>query len=277
MTDRSADCDEVLEREIGVLYAEVHANVSRQLERIKELPDPGDEREQFSLTWEMTILTLALDVSGSAVLLAREDQQRAARILNRSLMEYAYRLHHFALRPEEARRFGLQYANFVRHMLRPWGQERGNLVSEEWRSFRAFVSTGSEELGYPNVQRMMASLLANHGLRGGELRRWCRRLEAEYALGSALAHGSQGAIADVFTRSQDGSEPPQHHLTSPHFTVANSLMRTTIAMWLILRALECRHKREMGSGLHYRDIALRCGAYPREYSVFTFVPFVPPR
>jgi hypothetical protein len=118
---------------------------------------------------------------------------------------------------------------------------------------------------------MMKALLENMGLRGGELRRVQRKLDVEYSIGSAIAHGSQGAIADIFTR--DGSGGIEHHDTSPYFYHAESLVRTAMALLLVLKGLEYRHNRDMGSSLYARDIELRAHEYPESYSIFTFIPW----
>jgi hypothetical protein len=250
---------------------DVIANLERQIQRLESLPSTGDEQAQFLTMWEIAIVTLACEVGNAALTLSATPDLRATRILNRSLVEYGYRLHYYARHPDHAKAHGEQFQNWMRAVMGPWKDYRGKLTKAEHKAYRDFANNGSKEYDYPKFALMMKAMLKNEGLRGGDLRRAARALEVEYSVGSALAHASVGVIADVFVRGKEGGV--ERAQRSSHFYSAESMVRTTFALQTCLRALEYRHERDFGSGMHRRALRLAARHFPQSYSIFTFIPW----
>jgi hypothetical protein len=115
---------------------DVIANLGRQCDVLKSLDHIDDEYEQFLLTWEISLITLSREAGAAALTVGVTSHLRAARILNRSIVEYTYRLHYYAKYPEESKRFGEQYGNFVRHVMRPWADYQGRMTKAAFKAYR---------------------------------------------------------------------------------------------------------------------------------------------
>jgi hypothetical protein len=214
----------------------------------------NEERVKYLLMWQLALVTAAWDVSGSAIRLAMESELRAARILNRSIFEYGLRLHHYAHEPEDAVQHGAEALNYLRHVMRPTGSDAGDMSKKRFKEFRTFLTSGSAELSYPQIHRMMKNMLRTFGFEAaGDIKRGVKRLEAEYAVSSAIAHGSQGLIFDVFRKDDS---PSIHHLRSPWFSTEESLLRTMSSLLLCLTGLEIHFSLSMGTDMHMRSIDL---------------------
>jgi hypothetical protein len=250
---------------------DVVANLKRQILWLESCPRDADEHSQFLMMWEITIATLACELGVAALSLSDATTVRAARVLNRSLIEYGYRLHFYARFPQHAKAHGEQYANWMRAVMQPWKDFQGKLSKNEHKSYRAFANGGPTEYDYPRVHVMMKAMLQNEGLHGGALRRARNRLNVEYAVGSSIAHGSIGAIFDVLLSGKAGGVDYAEY--SPHFYAGESIVRTTFALLTLLRALELRRQRDLGSSMHRRALQLAAREFDQTYSIFTYVPW----
>lgn len=214
-------------------------------------------------------------MAGSALTLGRTGELRAARILNRSLIEYAFRLHHYVRTPKDAERDYKRIDLFARRLMRATGDYRGAMSKEQFKAYRRFATAAQEDIPRSQLHQMMRSTLMNFGFSGrGDVKRAMRGVEIEYAVGSAIAHGSEGAIFDVIPIDPERPGFSRHCLSSERFTPAESLARTTLALIVFLRAMEQHHDAEMGAGMHLRSLKLRMGEQPK-YSFFTYVAYGP--
>jgi hypothetical protein len=222
--------------------------------RDRSFEEGRTEDEKFLMLWQVALLTAAWDIGDSALQLASRDELRAARTLDRSLVEYGYRLHYYARKPEKAVEDGEQFGNYLRHIMRPTGSLQGNFSDKKFKEFRNFISSGSAEVTYPQIHRMMESTLKNLGVsKNGDLRREMRRLEAEYAISSGIAHGSQGLIADVFRLNE---ETRHHHFKSAQFDSLHMVVRVITNLILCLTAVEISYKQSKGADMLLRSLEL---------------------
>ncbi len=220
------------------------------------------------MLWQVALLTAAWDIGDSALQLASRYELRAARIVDRSLVEYGYRLHHYARKPDEAVEDGKQFENYLRHIMRPTGNLQGDFSDTKFKRFRRFISSGSAEVTYPQVHRMMESTLKNLGVsKGGDRKREMRRLEAEYAISSGVAHGSQGLIADVFRLNE---ETRHHHFKSAQFDSLHMVVRIITNLILCLTAVEIAYRQSKGSDMLLRSLELMVdGEAEQSVTVYT--------
>jgi hypothetical protein len=105
------------------------------------------------------------------------------------------------------------------------------------------------------------------------LKRSMRSIEIEYAIGSAIAHGSEGAILDVLPIEPGDPSRRRHSRTSEQFSTVESIIRTALGMLVFLKGMEQAHDRDMGAGLHLRSTALLMGDVPK-YSFFTYIAYL---
>lgn len=260
--------------ELLAVGEDVRSNLKRKIEWIQTSVEAPDG-EEFLQTWELVLATLCWDVSESALHLGRANELRAARILNRSIIEYAFRLHYYVRNHGEAEKHFREVDNFMRHVSNASAQYKGDMTAAQLKKYNAFIYSGSHKIGYPGSADMMEATLLNLGHSGDDLASNMLYLESEYSVGSAITHGSQGAILDVIEKS---TTPVQvvYHATSRHFSPFDSLFRTAMSLIVFLKAMEFHHDLDMGSSMHLRDLQLRfMRDGPPKFSVFSHVPFGP--
>jgi len=260
--------------ELLAVGEDVRANLKRKIEWIQTTVE-APAGEEFLQTWEFVLAMLCWDVSGSALRLGRADELRAARILNRSVIEYAFRLHYYARNHGEAEKHFREVDNFMRKVSSASAKYKGDMSAAQLKRYNAFITSGSHKFGYPRSDEMMKATLLNLGHSGKALDVNALYLESGYSIGSAITHGSQGAIFDVIEKTP----PPVsiiHHEKSRYFTPFDSLFRTTMSLIVFLKAMEYHHNADMGCSTHARDLELRFmrNGSPK-FSVFTHVPFGP--
>lgn len=260
--------------ELLAVGEDVRSNLKRKIEWIQTSVE-APAGEEFLQTWELVLAMLCWDVSGSALRLGRADELRAARILNRSVIEYAFRLHYYARNHAEAEKHFREVDNFMRHVSNASAEYKGDMSAAQLKRYNKFISSGSHKFGYPRSDEMMKATLLNLGHSGKALADNTLYLESEYSVGSAITHGSQGAILDVIEKTA----PPVtiiHHEKSRHFSAFDSLFRTTMSLIVFLKAMEYHHETDFGCDMHARDIELRFMRNgPPKFSVFSHVPFGP--
>lgn len=251
----------------------VRANLKNRIEWIKTSVEAPDG-EEYLQTWELVLATLCWDVSGPALRLGRDDELRAARILNRTVIEYAFRLNYYIRNPNIAKRHFRQVDNFLRHVMKASATFKGDMTAAQLKEYNKFISSGTHKVNKPTTAEMMEATLLNLGHFGAALDEKRHYLESEYSVGSAVTHGSQGAILDVIKKNPDGSV--EYHERSHHFSQFDSLFRTTMSLIVFLKALEYHHNVDMATDMHVRDLELRFMRNgPPKFSVFNHVPFGP--
>jgi hypothetical protein len=152
----------------------------------------GDLDKSISM-WRVALLTAAWDVSEGAISMCETSHYRATRILDRSLSEYAYRLHHYMRHPERAESDALLYLNYLRKILKPTQDVRGD-TDEKFESLQAFLAEGGTTVKYETTRAMREDALQNLGMSEKFIPKFLDHLDVEYAISSGIAHGSQGLL-----------------------------------------------------------------------------------
>ena len=254
------------------LGAEVRANLDRRIDWLANeyAAPPGQE---FTTAWELTLLTLCWDVSGSVFRLADLDELRSARILCRSLLEYGLRMHHYVRNPEDARDDYERIEKFAQKMMRATADFQGDMDKKQFAAYRKFASAALQKSPQrKKIQGMMESVLLNLGYSGAELKSYIQHLDIEYGIGSAIAHGSEGSILDVLPSISSGEV--LHAKTSTRFSAIECATRAIMSMLLLMQAAELHHSADFGRSLHLRSLKLLMGA-PQKYTFFSYVAIGP--
>jgi hypothetical protein len=249
---------QTITRDYWALVGEIRATVHRELAHVREKwkAEVGD-REKSTLMWKVALLTAAWDVSEGAVSLCDTNQHRAARILDRSLSEYAYRLHHYMRRPEQAETDAEQYRNYLRKILKPTRDVRDDLTDDEFEKLQAFLTEGGTAVKYETMRAMMGDALRNLGMVEKLIPKSLDELEVEYAVSSGVAHGSQGLLGDVFRKTEDDSG---YHERSAWFRSSNVAIR--IGCHLILALIGARQID--AAAMHMRSLTLLIDNEPNQ-------------
>jgi len=146
-------------------------------------------------TWIVTLGTLAWDVSGSAISLLAMREFRAGKILSRALVDYGVRLEYYAHKPDKALEDFINAPNCLRKFIRPGESLYQN--EPDWPSLQQFLA-GDDSLIRRQTRQMMERNLAavEEPARVSQLIAYA--YDREYGIGSALVHGNQGCMWDVF-------------------------------------------------------------------------------
>lgn len=198
--------------------------------------------EQYVRMWHLTLLTLAHEVS-EALITCVTTSTRAARMLNRSLLEYATRAHTYHRAPDRAACDGLQAQNMSRKIMHPTRDVKGDMTDAQFKVFQHYMNSGSLEVQFPRVHEMMKDMLRNFGLSNSETRKFTRWLDSEYTIASGLVHGSQAAILDCFVKGSAGVERLQR---SSHFDEKAETRRATLALMCLVSAMEMHYNKAFG-------------------------------
>lgn len=210
---------------------------------------PISEDEKSVKTWHLTLGTLAYDVARSAIESAESSSRRVARILNRSLLEYACRAHHYHRKPSQATSDIELAENMARKVMYPTRAFKGDMSDSQFAAFRAMMNAGDTDVPFPAVHIMMKNTLRNFGLKSGKIKQLMTWLDLEYTLGSALVHGSQMSIYDVIKPTGfDRNEVTQS------FTQDAELMRTTNCLILFISAVEMHDNQDFGGRLSVDEL-----------------------
>jgi len=180
-------------------------------------------------TWAVTLGTLAWDVSGSALLLFGFRDFRAGKILSRALVDYAIRLEYYTYDPDKA------LEDFKNAPTSLWKFIRPNqaLASDnsDWPAIKAFLH-GDNNLIKRQTSQMMRR---NFEAAAEDPTRVTQMIEymydREYGIGSALAHGNQGSIWDVFADLTGEAKLHQWHSRGVHSsTLAFNIAQATLSV-----------------------------------------------
>lgn len=237
--------DQVLLSSLTVAATNVRQSVHTAMGWLRRLPGAETEREKHLWLWECVLTSLAWDISEAAISLSAFGSVRAARALNRLLLEYAARVHHYLYSPERAEADGALAENALRRAMKPTASAAAQ--DDRLKDLAAFVSSGSNDVSYPKVHEMLKAMLRNCELTSSDVRRYGRWLEAEYFLGSGIIHGSQIVLFDVVTGEGGGLDFNDRSTT---FSRLDEMLRTVTNLLMLLSALQRRHRRDFGAAVH---------------------------
>lgn len=231
-------------------FKQVHVAIENAASWLERDQPELSENEQFVRTWHLTLLTVAADIAPTAVSAASNESTRAARILNRSLLEYGCRAHHYHRAPDKAAVDGLFAQNMGRKIMHPTRDIKGKMSDEQFTGFKSFMNSGDRDVPFPAVQAMMKDALRNFGLNGSTTRKVMRWLDVEYTIGSGIIHGSQAAILDSFIKAPSGIE---RLAKTPHFTAKDEISRTILALLFLLAAVEMHYNMDFTARMLVSD------------------------
>lgn len=227
----SSAIDDVRRRdEYVALISDLRSTLTIEIEKYRSLWTPNLSEEQRAVyMWTVALLTSAWDVSNAATQCCLSNDMRAARILDRSLSEYAYGLYFYCRYPDKALESGLQYEIYLRKILKPTGQLQGDMTDEEFASLQSFISSGATRITYESTRKIREAAVSRFVVDQKDVDSILNSLDSEYAVSSGYAHGSQGILGDVF-RNVDGTAG--YHPHSTWFSKERLLVR--IATHLVL-------------------------------------------
>lgn len=144
----------------------------------------------------ITLGTLALDICAGISLSISNKNFRVARILCRSLNDYAVRLEYYARKPGEAHRDVTEEApKWLRKYLMPM-RRLDNTRNIDWNKLAEFIAGDIKNNSLKTKEMMRYNFEATEPSRTEQ---WLEYYyDSMYAKGSALSHGNAGAIVDVF-------------------------------------------------------------------------------
>jgi hypothetical protein len=146
--------------------------------------------------WLVTLGTLAWDVSGSAILLFTHRENRAARILTRSLVDYGVRLEFYGMDSAAALHDFNTSMGAMRRFLQP--ALNSLRTNPDWPMLEAlFIGETPKRSGRTTKTMMSRIFEAVDPTRREQLLEYA--YDREYGIGSALSHGNEGSIWDVFS------------------------------------------------------------------------------
>lgn len=203
------------------------------------------EQRKYVLLWQLTLATVAWDVSESAIAIGATGSVRAARLLNRCLTEYAYRCHQYSTSPQRAEKDGAQATAMARKLMTPARQSlQQTMAVEEFAAFKAYLEDGSNEVVFTKLRKMMNATLSRMGVSDTSREEYLAWMEVEYTIGSGMVHGSQVAVLDTFRKGTVGSL--ERGERSLHFQRTDELTRTAASLILLIAAIELYHNDDFG-------------------------------
>ena len=226
----------------GFQARKVLLELIKWLERVEN--PTGDEERGFVYTWHLTLTTIAWDVSEAAINLGSSGSVRAARMLNRSLSEYAFRAHRYGRSPQSALRDGSKASAMARKVMLPTKTIRGGMSDSQYAAFKAYLEAGPTQVTFEKLRKTMCATVEAFTVSGQAFDKFLQWFEVEYTLGSGLIHGSIVAILDVFrkgtgTRVERGER-------SLHFKREDELARTITCLIVLIAAVEFYHDADFG-------------------------------
>jgi hypothetical protein len=228
--------------EFGIRTRGVLRELINWLEAL-ENPQADDERG-FVYTWQLTLATIAWDVSEAALTLGSTGSIRAARMLNRSLAEYAFRAHRYGRSPRSALKDGSMAAATARKVMLPTKKIRGEMMDAQYAAFKEYLEAGPTQVTFQKVRKLMTATLHAFGVQQKTFDVFLQWFEVEYTLGSGLIHGSIIAILDSFRKGSD--RRIERGERSLHFQRDDELVRTISCLVVLIAAVEFYHGTDFG-------------------------------
>jgi hypothetical protein len=177
--------------DLGVLFEQTISYLSELLGAIINTPQPEVLEEKALWVWALTLGTLANDLAESAKRSIEFGDLRAALLISRALYEYVNRLRYYKLHRAKA----------VKHSQEGWKFYE--------RMHEVFVSDYLDDLpplkkeNKIDLQSITGMLTEYFKVADGIVPETAARFrhhfhDGFYAVASAVAHGSQGSISEVF-------------------------------------------------------------------------------
>jgi len=217
-----------------------------------------DEQRLSVWCWHTALTALARDISDDTLTSCLNGSLRAARILNRSVLEYAARIHYYTSMPEEAENDTADLQAMVRRIVKPVAQSSGTDV--ELAFMRQFYSSGTTRAKQPLTDRMLAALVNNLTSDKEQRKLGFNFLEAEYSLATAYAHGSQAYFLDAFGMDDQGTKDLNRHSRS--LKRESEVLRLCSSLISILVGLELFHQMDFSAKVFSKLLA-ELRPYPR--------------
>jgi hypothetical protein len=255
----SEQTDELLK-----LLARLIERLQRLIGELIERPEPATRDEATVVLWRLVLLALTKEVASAIEILstvAGPETVRAITILDRSLFEYGLRLEYFYFASREAVKYfdnvRAWYAKFQRaaNALTP----RDTMSLKEQQRLSKLDELAKPGVEYADIRHMMAVCLKGNRFTRGDTKRYTKSLwDYYYTQGSALSHGSQGALVDFLTRKPDTGQM-RFNPNSVRLTVDEMLVRV-IGNLIGTITSESKHRQEdLGDAFYYRDLEFITG------------------
>jgi len=153
-------------------------------------PSASERERQAFWVWAIVLGTLAYDLALSASHSVGKGHIRITTLVNRSLYEYANRLRFYKTHPDKAVLYSQQGWKFYMRM----GEVIGSDFVDELPELDP-----ENRIDHQSIGGMLKDYAVKAGIDERVAGRYRRHFhDGFYAAASALAHGSQGAIIDVF-------------------------------------------------------------------------------
>jgi len=210
------------------------------LERLRAFQDfEPDSEPHYVWIWQLALCALSWDVTEAAIGICVAGPLRAGRPLNRSLFEYALRAHYYKAKPSAAKTDALATENLVRRTMKATVAHGG--AGPAIAFFKNFFSAGTTGAIHPKTRDMIKALVVNIMGDAPQAMTYIDRLDDEYSLSTAFAHGSQVAFLDLI----DGGTGQVHPRTRS-LTCSDELLRATTCGLAMLAAFEVTYNQDFG-------------------------------
>lgn len=229
--------------------SEAEHGLGAAIDFLTTLPAPRNSDDRFRIMWPTLLAVLAADIGPAAIELGQHGSVRAARILNRSLLEYAGRLHYYHRHWDEAVEHGKESDNLLRRIAKPLASAQGR--EPRLKAAKAFVEAGSTSATMLRFGEMERAMCENFDLPPSLMGQYVLWLEADYALSTFFSHGSGGALYEAFGRSEE-SERVGVRRSAVAFHRFDEVLRSGVCMIVLLAGIEMQCGRDFG-GLALRD------------------------
>jgi hypothetical protein len=214
-------------------------------ERLEAVIDaePDDQRKSVHV-WHLVLTTMAYDVSEAALSLGAQGSVRAARMLNRSLTEYAFRAHQYRCEPGQAEEDMAQAPAMARKLMLPTRNIMGHMTPDEHAKFKAYLDAGPSKVTLGRIRDLMIATLTSLAVGPKTFDEYVEWLQVEYTLGSGLLHGDMVGLLDVFRKGEENRA--ERGERSLHFVRQDELIRTITALILLIAAIELFNDADLG-------------------------------
>ncbi len=234
--------------------------------------EPDDQRKSVHV-WHLVLTTVAYDVSEAALSLGAHGSVRAARMLNRSLTEYAFRAHRYRCGPGRAEEDAAQASAMARKLMLPTRNVMGHMTPDEHAKFTAYLDAGPSKIALGRIRELLVATLTSLNVGPETFGEYLEWLQVEYTLGSGLLHGDMVALLDVFRKGNENRA--ERGERSLHFTRQDELIRTVTALILLIAAIELFNGADLGGREMVKRLEARFFGKQRHITVWQHNALLP--
>ena len=210
------------------------------LDRLRAFPDfEAGSDAHYVWFWDLALCALSWDVAEAAIGICVAGPLRAGRALNRSLFEYALRAHYYAANPAAAKADAETTENLVRRAMKATVAHGGGGSAIAF--FKKFFDAGTTNAAHPKTRDMIKALVTNLVDDPKSAIAYVDRLDDEYSLSTAFAHGSQAVFLDLIDGATGNVHPRTRSLTRD-----DELLRATTCVIAMLAAFEVTYDDDFG-------------------------------